>query len=98
VLVLVGFFAGSQRCAPGISFGSSQACRNHTRACRDHTHECHNHTHTCQKHTLHVRITLVRVEITVDSVLVIFLRVKITLRVEITLCVCNRKSACINHT
>jgi hypothetical protein len=53
----------------------------------ENKHVDHNHTHTCQNHTLRVKITLVRAEITVVSVVVIFVRVKITLRVEITLCV-----------
>jgi hypothetical protein len=50
----------------------------------------HNHTHTCQNHTLRVKITLVRVEITILSVVYTFVRVKVTLRVEITLCTWNR--------
>jgi hypothetical protein len=41
-------------------------------------------THTCQNHTLRVKIILVRLEITVVSVVVTFVRVKITL------CVWNR--------
>jgi hypothetical protein len=39
----------------------------------------------CQKPTLRVEITQVHVEITVLSVVIIFVRVKITMRVEITL-------------
>jgi hypothetical protein len=41
----------------------------------------------CRNHTLLVKITLVRVEVTVLSVVITFVRVKITLRLEITLCV-----------
>jgi hypothetical protein len=47
----------------------------------------HNHIHTCQNHTLHVEINLVRVEITVLSVIITFVLAKISLRLEITLCV-----------
>jgi hypothetical protein len=58
--------------------------------------------HTSQHHTLRVEITLVLVEITVVSVVITFVRVKITLRltlrVEITLCVWKSLSTCINHT
>jgi hypothetical protein len=89
-------------------WNSSRACVNHTRTCRyytlnchNHTRESHNYTHLCRNHTLRVEITLVRVEITVVSVVFTFVRAKITLRVEITLCVlCVYKShsACWNHS
>jgi hypothetical protein len=41
----------------------------------------------CRYHTLPAEITLVRFEITVVSGLVTSVRVKITMRLEITLCV-----------
>jgi hypothetical protein len=59
---------------------------------------CHNHIHTCQNHTLRVEFTLVRVEITVASVVITFVHVKVSLRVEITLCIRKSHSACRNHS
>jgi hypothetical protein len=47
---------------------------------------CQNHT-ACGVYTLRVDITFVRIEITVVSVAITFVRVKITLRMDITLCV-----------
>jgi hypothetical protein len=56
-----------------------------------HFRECHNHTHTSQHHTL-------RVELTVVSVVITFVRVKITQRLDITLCLKQSHAACGNHT
>jgi hypothetical protein len=72
-------------------------CISHNRACCMYSRELW-HTHTCQNHTLRVCITLLRVEITVVSVVIIFVRVKVTMRVQITLCMYKSHSACINHT
>jgi hypothetical protein len=47
---------------------------------------CKSHS-ACGNYTLRVEITLVRVESTVVSVVITFVRDKITLRFEITLCV-----------
>jgi hypothetical protein len=55
-----------------------------TLLCRNETHEFHNHTNTCQNHILRVYITLA---LTVVSVVITFVRVKITMRVKIKLCV-----------
>jgi hypothetical protein len=76
------------------------ACINQTQTERNYTCECYNNTYTCQNYTrvckihfacgnrtLRVEITLVRDEITVVHVVITFVRVKSTLRVEITLCV-----------
>jgi hypothetical protein len=52
----------------------------------------------CINHSLHVEITLVRIEIIVVSIVGTVVRVKITLRVEIALCVNKSHSAYINHT
>jgi hypothetical protein len=79
------------------SISHTRACRNHARECHNHTRNhicvcqnhnaCENYTHTWQNHTLRVKITLVRVEITVMSVVITFVHVKVTMFVEITLCV-----------
>jgi hypothetical protein len=77
----------------------TRAYRNHTRECHNHTHTCQNHTHTCQNHTLRVEITLVRFKIPVVSVVITFVHVKITMRVEITLCVYKSYScASLSHS
>jgi hypothetical protein len=68
---------------------------NHTRAYRYHTRECHIHTLTCQNHILRV---VMPVEITVMSVVFTFVGVKITLRVEITLCIYKSHPPCGNRT
>jgi hypothetical protein len=57
---------------------SHTSCLNSTRACISHTRECH---------TKCVGITLVHVQIKVVSIVITFLRAKITIRVEITLVV-----------
>jgi hypothetical protein len=72
-------------------------CGNHNlrvishSVCRSHTRECHIQTHTCQtvcgNRTLRLEINLLRVEVR-------FMPVKITLCVEIILCVWNR-SLCV---
>jgi hypothetical protein len=59
---------------------STRECINHNRACRIHTRKCNNNTHTGQNYTLRIEITPVNAEIEV-------VRILITLRVEITLCV-----------
>jgi hypothetical protein len=77
---------------------SKNACEHHTKEwflhaeygfdtykCRNHFRECHNHTHTCEHHTL-------------LSVVITFVRVKITLRLEITLCVKNSHAAYEDYT
>jgi hypothetical protein len=56
-----------------------------------------NYTITCLNHTLWVEVTLVRIKITVVSVVITFARFKITLRVEITLSVWKSHSACENR-
>jgi hypothetical protein len=57
------------------------ACRNHSRACRNYTREYHIHTNTCQNYTL-------RIEITLEDVVITSYVSKITLLcVDITLCV-----------
>jgi hypothetical protein len=60
---------------------------SHTRLCPNHTRESQNHTHTCQNRTLRVEIGLVCVETTVMSIVIPFVRGKITLRVKSKLCV-----------
>jgi hypothetical protein len=52
----------------------------------------------CENRTLHVKINLVRVQITLVRVVHTFVPVEITLRIEITLCIWKSHSACINHT
>jgi hypothetical protein len=52
----------------------------------------------CINDTLHVEITLVRIDITVVSVVRTFVRVKITLHVEILLCVYISHSMCRNRS
>jgi hypothetical protein len=76
----------------------TRACRYHTCECHNHTRECHNHTHECQNHTLRVEITVVRFEFTIVIVVITFMRVKITLRLEITLCLYKAHWAFRNYT
>jgi hypothetical protein len=66
---------------------------NHTRDCRMHTHTCQNYSRVSENHTQRVKShsafgdRILRVEITLQRVLITFVSVKITLRVEMTLCV-----------
>jgi hypothetical protein len=71
----------------------SCACSNHSRACWNHICACQNHT-ACRNYILRVGIRLKRGEITLLSVIITRIRVKLTLvckkhtlRVEIVLCV-----------
>jgi hypothetical protein len=50
-----------------------------------------------QNHTLRVKINLLGVKIIVVSVVITFVRFKITMRVEITLCV-SKSHSCVSYT